>query len=326
MSKPITRRRSLMLGAAAMMAPSALRAQTILPDKILRILVGFPAGGGTDVMARLIAEPLKQRTGRNIIIENKVGASGTIAGATLKTSAPDGSTICFMPSATVVQKLSMVSIPFDPESDMMPITLAGTLQTAFCVSPTIGVDTFAEYIEWLKKNPARASFGTTAIGSFTHFFGVMTGQAIGVKLDPIPYRGAAPLVADLQAGHITAGCGSITDFVDHHRQGSVKILLTSGIKPPASMADLPTGTGLGYPSLNIMGWYGFFAPTTTPPTIIEAWGSELRAVLNLPDVQKRLTDLGMEVETSTPEEFGKRMSFDLKRWKVIMDGIGYKPT
>ena len=276
-------------------------------------------------MARLIAEPLKQRTGRNIIIENKVGASGTIAGATLKTSEPDGGTICYMPSATVTQKLSMVSIPFDPETDMVPITLAGTLQTVFCVSPTIGVNTFAEYIEWLKRNPTRASFGTTAIGSFTHFFGVMIGQAIGVKLDPIPYRGAAPLATDLQAGHVTAGCGSITDFIDHHRQGSVRILLTSGIKPAASAPDLPTGTGLGYPSLSIMGWYAFFAPVKTPPAIVDAWGNELRAVLMMPEVVKRLTDLGMEVETSTSAEFTQRMTVDLKRWKEIIDGIGYKP-
>jgi tripartite-type tricarboxylate transporter receptor subunit TctC len=326
MGDMITRRTSLLLSAAALIAPSALRAQSALPEKTLRILVGFPAGGGTDVMARLIAEPLKQRTGRNIIIENKVGASGTIAGATLKASEPDGSTICFMPSATVTQKLTMISIPFDPEIDMVPITLAGTLQTAFCVSPTIGVNTFAEYIEWLKKNSARAQFGTTAIGSFTHFFGVMTGQAISQKLDPIPYRGAAPLVADLQAGHITAGCGSITDFIDHHRQGSVKILLTSGSKPHVSMPDLPTGISLGYPSLTIMGWYAFFSPAKTPPALIEAWGKDLRAVLKLPEVEKRLTELGMEVETSTSEQFSQRMSTDLKRWKEIIDAIGYKPT
>jgi tripartite-type tricarboxylate transporter receptor subunit TctC len=326
MSKPVTRRTSLMLGAAAILAPGALRAETTLPDKILRILVGFPAGGGTDVMARLIAEPIKQRTGRNIIIENKVGASGTIAGATLKTSPPDGSTICYMPSATVAQKLSMIAIPFDPETDLTPITLAGTLQTAYCVSPTIGVNSLSEYIDWLKQNPTRRSFGTTAMGSFTHFFGLMTGQAIGIPLEAIPYRGAAPLVGDLQGGHVTAGCGSITDFIDHHRSGVVKILFTSGSKPTASAPDLPTGIGLGYPSLNVMGWYAFFAPANTPPDIVEAWGRELRAVIKLPEIEKRLTELGMEVETSTPAEFSQRMSADLKRWKEIMDAIGYKPT
>ena len=326
MRKLLTRRSSLLLGAAAILAPSVLRAQTGLPDKLLKILVGFPAGGGTDVMARLIAEPLKQRTGRSLVIENKVGASGTIAGATLKNSPPDGSTICFMPSATVAQKLSMVAMPFDPETDQTPITLAGTLQTAFCVSPTIGVNTLDDYISWLKKNPTRASFGTTAMGSFTHFFGLMTGQAIGIPLEAVPYRGASPLVADLQGGHITAGCGSITDFIDHHRSGTVKILFTSGSKPTASAPDVPTGIALGYPSLSVMGWYGFFAPAKTPSELVEAWGRELRAVIRLPEIEKRLGELGLEVETSTPAQFSQRMASDLKRWKEMMDAIGYKPT
>ncbi len=327
MNRTITRRASLILGAGALLAPSVLRAQTTaLPDKTLRILVGFPAGGGTDVMARLIAEQLKQRTGRNIIIENKVGASGTLAGAALKASAPDGTTICYMPSATVTQKLTMAAMPFDPEADIVPITLAGTLQTAFCVSPTIGVNSFADYVEWLKTNPAKASFGTTAIGSFTHFFGVMIGKAIGIPLDAVGYRGAAPLVQDLQGGHMTAGCGSVADFLDHHRSGAVKIVMTSGLKPVTAAPELPTGTSLGYPSLNVLGWYTFFAPPGTPADMMEAWGRELRAVLKLPEISRRLAEMGLDVETSTSEQFQQRMSADLKRWKEIIDGIGYKPT
>src|SRR5262249_38812620 len=157
--------------------PRLASADTALPDRTLRILVGFPAGGGSDVMARFIAEALKQRTGRNVIVDNKSGASGTLAGEALKNSPPDGTTVCYMPSATVVQKLTMPSMPFDPQADLMPVTLAGTVQTAYCVSPTIAVGSLKDYVGWLKDNPTRASFGTTAMGSFTHFYGVMTGQA-----------------------------------------------------------------------------------------------------------------------------------------------------
>lgn len=325
-SKAITRRTTLILGASALFAPQLLRAQTTLPDKPIRLLVGFPAGGGTDVMARLIAEPLRQRTGRNIVIENKVGASGTVAGATLKTSPTDGSVICYMPSATVMQKLSMIAVPFDPQADMAPITMAGTLQTVYCVSPTIGVNTLAEYVEWLKKNPTRASFGSTAMGSSTHFFGLMIGQALGRPLEAVAYRGAAPLVSDLQGGHITGGCGSITDFIDHHRQGVVKILVTSGARPTASAPDLPTGASLGFPNLQLSGWYAFFTPAGTPPHIVEAWGNELRPVLELPEIKKRLAELGLEVETSTPKQFTERLNSDMVQWQKVMDAVGYKPT
>jgi tripartite-type tricarboxylate transporter receptor subunit TctC len=322
----ITRRTALALGGVTLAAPAIGRADTALPDKTLKILIGFPAGGGSDVMARFIAEALKQRTGRNVIIDNKPGASGTIAGEALKNSPPDGATICYMPSATVVQKLTMGSIPFDPQTDLMPITLAGTVQTAFCVSPTLGVSSLKDYVEWLKKNPTRNSFGTTAMGSFTHFFGVMAGQAIGIPLEPVPYRGAAPLVADLQGGHVPAGCGGITDFLEHHRAGKVKVIFTSGQKPTTSAPEIPTVTQLGYPNISILGWYVFFAPPKTPQALIDAWGNELRAVLKMPEVEKKMTEFGLDVETSTPAEFSQRMAADFKRWKEILDSIGYKPA
>ncbi|MBS0547751.1 MAG: hypothetical protein JSR24_08385, partial [Proteobacteria bacterium] len=258
-------------------------------------------------------------------VDNKAGASGTIAGEALKNSPPDGTTICYMPSATVVQKLTMASIPFDPQTDLAPVTLAGTVQTAFCVSPTIGVDTLKDYIEWLKKNPSRASFGTTAMGSFPHFFGVMAGRAIGIPLEPVPYRGAAPLVADLQGGHITAGCGGLIDFLEHHRAGKVKIIFTSGARRASSAPDIPTATELGYPSLNIPGWYVFFAPPRTPASLVDAWGTELRAVLKKPEIERKMTELGLDVETSTPAEFGQRMTTDLARWREILETIGYRP-
>jgi tripartite-type tricarboxylate transporter receptor subunit TctC len=324
-TKTISRRSALTLAGAALAAPAIGRADTALPDKPLKILVGFPAGGGSDVMARIIAEAVKQRTGRNIIIDNKAGASGTLAGEALKNSPPDGTTICYMPSATVVQKLTMPSIPFDPQADLAPVTLAGTVQTTYCVSPTIGVNSLPEYIEWLKKNPTRQNFGTTAMGSFTHFFGVMAGQAIGVPLEPVPYRGAAPLVADLQGGHVPAGCGGLTDFLEHHRAGTVKILFTSGEKRPTAAPDIPTGKELGYPSLQILGWYVFFAPPRTPPALIDAWGNELRAALKLPEIEKKISEFGLDVETSTPERVSQMMATDFKRWKEIIDTIGYKP-
>ena len=325
----ITRRTTLALAGAAFAVPSVGRAQTGLPtglpDKPLKILVGFPAGGGTDVMARFLAEPLKQRTGQNVLIENKTGASGTIAVEALKNAAPDGTTIAYVPSASIVQKLTMASVPFDPMTDIVPVTLAGTVQTAFCVSPTIGVDTLPQYLAWLKQNPTRHSFGTTALGSFTHFFGVMAGREFGIPLEPVPYRGAAPLVADLQGGHIAAGCGGITDFLEHHRAGKVKVLFTSGTKRATAAPDIPTATELGYPKLNILGWYVFFLPARTPAPLIDAWGRELKAVLALPEVNRRLVDLGLDVETSTPAEFTQRMTADLARWKTIIDSIGYKP-
>ncbi|HJQ55750.1 MAG TPA: tripartite tricarboxylate transporter substrate-binding protein, partial [Vineibacter sp.] len=205
-------RRTLVGGIAAMaFAPQAV-AQS-LPSGTVRWLVGFPAGGGSDVMARLMADKLRQRTGISPIIENKAGASGMIAAEQLKNAPPDGTTLMYTPSATLVTRLTTENPTFDPHKDFATTGLIGTVQTSFAVSPALGVGTFAEYLEWLKRNPGRANFGTTALGSFTHFVGVMLGNAVGVKLEPVPYRGAAPLIADLAGGHIPAGCGGLTDFL-----------------------------------------------------------------------------------------------------------------
>lgn len=325
--RTITRRTTLLTAGAALAAPLAsVRAQqTGLPDKPLKILVGFPAGGGTDVMARYLAEPLKQRTGRNILIDNKAGASGAIAVDTLKNSAPDGATIAYVPSATIMQKLTMPAVTWDPLTDIAPIAQAGTVQTAFCVSPTIGVNGLKDYIEWLKKNPERQSFGTTALGSSTHFFGVMAGKEIGIPLEPVPYRGAAPLVADLQGGHIAAGCGGITDFLEHHRAGKVKVIFTSGVKPTTSAPEIPTISQLGYPQLASLGWYVFFAPATMPAALKDAWNKELNAVLAMPEVQRKLLELGLDVEPATPAEFTQTLTRDLATWQKTITSIGYKP-
>ncbi len=239
MSRKITRRSTFAIAAQPAMAPLAVaRAQQAgLPDKPLKILVGFPAGGGTDVMARFMAEPLKQRTGRNVLIDNKAGASGTIAVEALKNAGTDGTTIAYVPSATIVQKLTMASAPFDPLVDIQTVALAGTVQTAFCVSPTLGVDTLPEYIEWLKKNPARQNFGTTALGSFTHFFGVMAGREIGIPLEPVPTRAPrrwSPICRVAYSGGLRR----------HHRLpgaspgGKVKVIFTSGSKPTTSAPEI----------------------------------------------------------------------------------------
>jgi tripartite-type tricarboxylate transporter receptor subunit TctC len=290
------------------------------------MLVGFPAGGGSDVMGRLIADNIRQRTGVNVIIENKAGASGMIAAEQLKNAAPDGTTVMFTPSATLVARLTSESVAFDPYKDFVTTGLVGTVQTAFAVSPALGVGSFAEYLEWLRQNPDRATFGTTAMGSFTHFVGVMLGKAAGVKLEPVPYRGAAPLIGDLSGGHIAAGCGGLTDFLEHHRGGKLRIVVTAGARRAQAAPDIPTAQELGYREILIEGWYTFFAPARTPAPLIEAWNREITTAVNDPAVRERLVTLGLDPQPGRPETFSERMQSDLRRWKGIIDAIGYKPS
>ena len=324
-----TRRKTLGLaaGTAAMLAlPGAARAQGIPTSGPIRILAGYPAGGGTDVMARIIAEKLKERLGVSVIVENRAGASGTLANEATKNAPADGSVLLYAPSAgTVAQTVTKKQLNYDLEKDLATITLAGVLPVVYVVSPTIGVRNFAEYVEWLKKNPKKQNFGTTAMGSQTHFFGVELGQALGMPLEPVAYKGAAPLIADLSAGHASAGCGGLSDFLQHHRGDKVRIIAVSCPKRAASAPELPTIGELGYPKLSTEGWYGFYGPGKMSPALVQAWNKELVAVLESPDIKQKILQVGMEIRTSTPQAFAELQSKNIVSFRASMQAAGYVP-
>lgn len=312
--------------AALFSVPGTARAQAIPTGSPIRILVGYPAGGGTDVMARIIAEKLKERLGVSVIVENRAGASGTLANEATKNAAPDGSVILYAPSAgTVAQTVTKKQLNYDLEKDLATVTLAGVLPVVYVVSPTIGVRNFAEYVEWLKKNPKKQNFGTTAMGSQTHFFGVELGQALGMPLEPVAYKGAAPLIADLSAGHASAGCGGLSDFLQHHRGDKLRIIAVSGPKRAASAPDLPTIGELGHPKLSTEGWYGFYAPGKMSPALVQAWNKELVAVLESADIKQKILQIGMEVRTSTPQAFAEIQSKNIVSFRASMKTAGYVP-
>ncbi len=310
-------------GVAAL--PRASLAQS-LPSGTVRILVGFPAGGGSDVMARLIAEKLKERTGLNIIIDNRPGASGNLACEMLKNGPTDGSLLMYGTSATTVaQRVTRKQLNYDVEKDLATIALTGTVSVAYVTSASIGVKTLPEYIDWLKKNPRRQNFGTTAMGSMTHFFGVLMGQAIGIPLEPVAYKGAGPLISDLSAGHAAAGCGGVTDFLTHHRAEKMRIIAISSPKRVAAAPDLPTIAELGYPKLSYEGFYGFYGPAKMNPGVLAAWNKELRAATDSPDLKQRLTGVGLEVLTSTPAEMFSRQSALIAFMTASMKAAGVEP-
>jgi tripartite-type tricarboxylate transporter receptor subunit TctC len=319
-------RRLLLTSGAALATPGIARAQG-LPHKPIRILVGFPSSGGSDSMVHVISGALQSQLSRNVTVDYKPGASGVAAGEVLKKSPPDGSVIAFIPSATMVGKLIKANFPFDPLSDLLPLTLAGTYPTSFAVSPKIDVTTLAEYVAWLKAGDAtRARFGTTTPDSFTQYFGTMLGREIGVPLEAVPFGGARPLVADLEQGRVPAGTGGLTSFLVPQRGGRLRILMTSAAKRGSVASKVPTVVELGFPKLVQTNWYAFFAPPGMQASLVAAWTAELRAVLESREVSEQLMQLGLTVETSTPAEMAARLASDFKEWKAALDLLGVKPV
>jgi len=311
-------------GALALAGPSAYAQR--LPGGTIRILVGFPAGGGTDVMARYIADKLRERTGANVIVENRAGASGVIAIDALKKAPTDGTVLMYGTAATTVALTVTRKTPgFVLDKDLTPIGLTGLTSTVFVVSPKLGVNTLAEYAAWLKRNPDKPTFGTTALGSNTHFFGVLLGKAIGSPLEAVGYKGAAPLLGDLMAGHVAAGCGGLTDFLTHHQAGKVKIIALSASRRLPFAPDLPTVGELGHPSLGYEGFYGFYGPPGMPPALVDAWSQELKASVESADLKQKLYNTGLDVLTSGPAEFASRQSALVQSFGEMMRKAGYSP-
>jgi tripartite-type tricarboxylate transporter receptor subunit TctC len=187
------------------------------------------------------------------------------------------------------------------------------------------VRTLSEYVAWLKKNPDKRAFGTTAPGSNTHFFGVLLGQAIGIPLEAVAYKGAAPLLGDLYGGHVPAGCGGVTDFLTQHQSDKVRIVAVSSPKRLPFAPDLPIVSELGYPSLNYEGFYGFYGPPKMNPAIIDAWNRELSAATESPDLRARLLNTGLDVQTATPAEFASRQARLVVSFTEMMRKAGYSP-
>jgi tripartite-type tricarboxylate transporter receptor subunit TctC len=290
------------LASAVISAPLRAQGKSIVPGGTLKIVVGYAVGGGTDVIIRAMSDRLKDAIGANIVIENRPGASGMLAPAQMKTAPADGSVICFTPGvSTIEQRVSKKSIPFDL-ADLAPISLAGTVPTVYCVSSTLGLGKLADYVNWVKANPKQANFGTAAMGSTTHFFGIELGNALGLQLQPIAYKGTGPLLTDIVAGHVPAGCGGLTSFLQHHRSGKVNILTVSSGARSLAAPELPTVSEQGFPKLSSEGFYSFWAPARTPPEVLEALSREIRAALEPADIRQRLLGLGLETRTSTPAE------------------------
>ena len=202
--------------------------------------------------------------------------------------------------------------------------MTGTVQTCYVLSPSLPMTSFLDYIAWVKADQKRGSFGSTALGSSTHFFGLQLGGAFGVELEPVGYRGAAPLISDLAAGHIKAGCGGVSDFLTHHKDGKLRIVLTSGPKRGITTPDIPTIADLGHPDQASFGFYAFYAPAGTPAPIVAALRDELAAATMEPEVKAQLLAIGLEPEVSTPAELAKILAEDIERWRPVVEKSGFK--
>ena len=291
----------------------------------IRILVGFQPGGGSDIIARLVAERMKVSLGTNVVVENRPGANGFIAAEALKNAPPDGRTLMVAPIVvTVFAPLTHAGLRYDPVRDFAPVSLAAGYQLALAVGPASPARTLHEYIASVRANPANAAYGLPTIGGPPHFVGVMLGRAAGLDLVPVPYKGGSPLVTDLVGGQVPAAITVLSELVPHHDAGKLRILATSGSERSPAAPGVPTFRELGFPGIEGSGWQAFHTTAGTPRPVIDRLSAAIAAALKAPEVRERLLAIGMEPVGSTPDELARRVADDTVKWAPLVRASGFR--
>jgi tripartite-type tricarboxylate transporter receptor subunit TctC len=292
-----TRRTLLFGGLAAAAQATALHAQEAsLPPGTIRIIAGFAPGGSSDVLARLIAEDLRARLGRTVVVENRAGGGGIVAAMAVKAARPDGLTLLLGNIAVMVlSPLTTADATYDSARDFASIARLVDFPIGMAVSAHVPVRTLAEFAPWAARQGREISAGNPATGSLPHIVGLMVGRALNVPIAGVTYRGGMPMVTDLVAGHIPLGFGAAPDLIPQHRAGAIRVLAVSGAVRSAALPDVPTFAESGVPGIEATGWSGLFAPAGTPQPIVSAYTDLLRGFLAKAETRERLESLAFGV-------------------------------
>jgi tripartite-type tricarboxylate transporter receptor subunit TctC len=312
---------TLLLGLA-----TAVPAQEKPP---IRLLVGFPPGGSTDMVARVLADKLRVVLNTPVLVENKPGVGGRLAAEALRNSAPDGRTFMIAPNATgIFQHLLYPTsvLKYDLLTDLTPVAVLMSYPLALAVSTRIGASNAAEYVAWVKSHPLDASFGTAGAGGQTHFSGLQLGKAIGVDLQVVPYRGNGPLATDLLGGQVPAGVMTAGDILQYQKGGKVKVIGVFGARRSPLMPDVPTFTEQGIAVDTGDAWTGMWAPARTPKAELDLMQSALRQVLAQPEVREFLINRATLMPDFRPaEQMDQLQRKELAYWGPIIKATGFKP-
>ncbi|MGE4338506.1 MAG: Bug family tripartite tricarboxylate transporter substrate binding protein [Pigmentiphaga sp.] len=297
-------------------------------DGPISILVGFPPGGSTDLVARVMAEPISQFLDRPVVVENRPGAGGRVAAAALKNSKPDGSTYLVMPNASAVFNHLLYStdtLGYDVLTDMTPVAVFVSGPIGLAVNADLGVDTVEEYVAWIGKNGGTGFFGSAGQGGQTHFSGLAFGKAADVPMTVVPYRGNGPMVTDLIGGQVPAGISVVVDLLPHIASGKLKLLAIFGEERSPLVPDVPTMREAGVDVVAGDAWTGMWARAGTPEADLQRMREAVAQALAKPEVQETFRKASLMPGTLAGAEMKAKLDNELEFWAPIIKESGFKP-
>ncbi|HUQ25047.1 MAG TPA: tripartite tricarboxylate transporter substrate binding protein [Burkholderiales bacterium] len=273
------------------------------PSRPVRIMVGSAAGGGTDIVSRLLAAKLQEAWGQPVVVENRTGASASIAADFVAKSPPDGHTVVMaVPNSHTIAP-HLVKLPYDPLRDFTPITLAVQVPHVLVVSQSSPVKSMRELVELARASPGKLNFSSSGVGATQHLAGELFNLVTGVKTVHVPYKGSAAAMGDLIAGVVTMSFDTTASSIGNIRAGKLRALAVAAPARAAALQDVPTTAEAGFPGVEMITWYGLFGPANMPRALTEKWRQDVARALGLPDMRERVAALAGEPGGNAPEEF-----------------------
>jgi len=295
------------------------------PSKPVRLIVGFPPGGATDLVARALQPRMSAALGHQVVIDNRPGANGIIAGELTAHAEPDGHTILLGHIGMLIISPAIQKVPYDPFKDFAPVGMTVSLQNIIIAHPTMPAKSLKEMIALAKAKPGQLNYATSGIGSPGHLAAVLLESMAGIKLSHIPYKGGGPAITDLLAGHVPMFFAVISTGVPHVQAGKARGLAVTGSKRAEAVPDVPTVAEAGVSGYAATNWYGLLAPPKTPKAVIDRINREMTAALKAPEVAEGLKARGIDATPSSPAEFAAFIHAEDRKWTPIIKQAGIKP-
>ena len=304
--------------------PRGSSAQSAYPTKPIRLIVPFPPGGSNDIVGRYIGQKLTARLGQQIVIDNRAGADAIIGTQLAANAAADGYTFLSASITHTMTPATQKKLPYDPVKSFTPVALIGSAPVMFATFPPAQINTLKELIALAKAKPGQIQYASSSAGGLTHFAGELFNLMAGVKLAIVPYKGGAPAITDVIAGHLPVLINTLPPVLPHVRSGRLKILGVSSAKRTAALPDVPTIAEAGAPGYEASIWWGVLGPASLPRDIVNKINDALGAMVREPDTIKWFTSQAADPLTATPDEFAKMIAADIAKWgKVAKEaGIG----
>lgn len=315
-------------GLTVGLASLSAHAQGAWPTgKAITYMVPFPPGGNTDTLARLIAQPLSNALGTPVVIDNKGGAGGSVGSAIASRAPADGYTLLGGTISTHAINASLYkNLPYDPVKDFEPVCLVATLPNVLITSPSLGVNSVAELVALLKKDPSKRLFASSGAGTSTHLAGEMFADMVGVPLTHVPYKGTPPALTDVASGQVPFMFDQMTAALPLAKAGRLKLIAVTTGKRIALAPELPTMVESGITGFEMTSWQAVYAPKGTPKAIVQRLNAEIVKALKQPDVQAKLEgQLGMNIVASSPDELAAHMAREIPRWAALVKKSGAEP-